>query len=108
VKLLEIPLRRFECPSCNRQVAKRVAGVVTEMHPCPKFAGLTTPMVEVRGAELRKNSVVHRVVERGDWVGKEQGVPLVNGQAVMAVRTERSDGYDTNVYAPVAVAKVLS
>lgn len=75
------------------------------MHPCPKLGGLATPYAEVhRGQELARGTVTHRVVERGDWIGKERGIPVVGGTAVMAVHTERADGHDTHVYAPTAVA----
>lgn len=102
--ILEPPVRRFECPSCGRQETSRQTGAVTIGHACPKVAGLSVPYVEVMGSELRKHSVRHVVVERGDWIGDERGVMRdIEGRAVMAVHTERADGsHDTQVFAPSA------
>ena len=104
--LLTAPQRNWQCPSCGLQHVTRETRPHTPMHPCPKLAGLAAPFVQVhRGQDLAKGSVVHRVVERGDWVGKERGIPIAGGKAVMALHTERADGHDTHVFAPTAIAE---
>jgi hypothetical protein len=106
--ILEPPLRRFECPSCGRTLAKRDPRVTTEMHLCPAQKLLLVPFVELAPGqrELKKNSVRHVAVERGDYIAGEKGVRLDGeGRAVMAVHTERVDGYDCAVFAPCAVTR---
>lgn len=102
VPILELPETRWECPSCGLQDVTREARPHSRMHACRALAGFTTPMVRVVGRELRKNSVTHRVVERGDWIGSERVQLDGNGRPVMAILTERADGHDTHVYPPTA------
>jgi hypothetical protein len=64
--------------------------------------GFTTPYARVHGRELV--GVVHRVVEREDYIGAERVQTDDTGRPVMAIQTERSDGYDTHVFAPTAIA----
>lgn len=100
------PTRRWECPSCGAQHITRDPRPVTPMHQCREHHGLDMPFAEVRAGrlELGRGTVTHRIIERGDWVGKEQGIRMVDGRAVMAVHTERADGHDTHVFAPIATA----
>ncbi len=104
--LLEAPEKHWECPSCGRQHVTRNASPTSELHPCPKQAGMIVPFVEViSNAGIPKHSMRHVVVERGDFVGKEVGVRHdENGMAIMAVHTERDHGHDTHVFAPAARA----
>lgn len=104
--VLRPPLRRWECPSCGAQHVTRDARAITPMHGCRALKGFSVPYVEVLGRELKKRSVTHRVVERGDWVGKEKVHTDGDGKPVMAVHTERADGHDTHVYAPAAHAEI--
>lgn len=83
--------KRWECPSCGGQHVTHEPRPHVPMHPCKGLGGLLAPFVEVHG-DLVKGSVQHRVVEREDYVGDEQGVPMIDGRPIMAVRTERADG----------------
>ena len=76
------------------------------MHFCPKHAGLNAPFARVYpGASgLRRGEAAHKVIEREDYTNGDQ-VQMFGGKAVMAVQTERVDGYDTHVYAPTATIK---
>lgn len=99
--------RRWACPSCNvtavsREIVKP-GEVVSKLHRCAGQKGLLVPFVEVVGVDLAKHSHVHRIVERGDWAGTEQGLMTdADGKVVMAVQTEREDGYDTHVFPAAA------
>ena len=97
------PVHYWECPSCGFQHVTKTVAITSELHLCPKKAGLMVPLVEVDEYGL-KERLHHRVIERGDYIGSEIGVRHdANRQAVMAVHTERSDGsHDTHVYAPIA------
>lgn len=106
VPLLD-PTKHWECPSCGRQHVTKTAQVTSELHACPAQHGLAVPFVEVTGSELKRGTVRHVAVERGDYVGSEVGVRHDSeGKAVMAVRTERADGSnDVHVFAPSATAR---
>ena len=103
------PIARWECPSCGFTDVTTEVQPHSRMHSCSALKGLTTPMVRLKPGQisLTKNEVTHTVVERGDYIGEEQGIPVVDGKAVMAVRTERKDGSnDIAVFAPTAARKV--
>ena len=102
------PTRRWQCPSCGSQHVTKDSRPHMPMHLCRSHGGLDMPYVEVpRGQnELHRGQAYHRLVERGDMIRTDKGIPMVRGRAVMAVHTERSDGHDTHVYAPVATAKL--
>lgn len=106
--ILTPPERHWECPSCHQQHITRDPRPHTPMHRCAAHAGLDMPYAEVHGRaqQLARGAVTHRLIERGDWIGQEVGIPIVAGRAVMAVHTERADGHDTHVYAPTAVARL--
>lgn len=101
------PTRKWECPSCGRLHLTKDQRVITPMHHCPKLNGIMTPYVEIhQGSELKKNSYVHRVLEREDFIGKEQGVMTDSeGKAIMAVYTERDSGNDATIFAPTATLR---
>jgi hypothetical protein len=108
--VLEVPEKRWECPSCQRQLVTRTASITSELHRCPMQAGMIVPFVEVvSNAGIPKHSMRHVVIERGDYIGEEIGVRHdESGKAVMAVHTERADGsHDTHVFAPAARADFL-
>jgi Zn-finger nucleic acid-binding protein len=108
MRLLEPPLRRFQCPSCLVTATKRDPRVTTELHPCPKLKGVMVPLVELQPGqhELKRHEMNVRVIERPDYVGAEKGLRFdEDGRPYMAVHTERSDGHDTAVFAPVATAR---
>lgn len=96
------PEHRWQCPSCGAQKVTHDARPHTPFHPCPKIAGFATPYAQVHGKELA--GVVHRVVEREDYVNGDKVRTDDNGRAVMAIHTERADGYDTHVFAAPATA----
>jgi hypothetical protein len=66
------------------------------MHPCPKIAGLMTPLLK-EGVRAKIE-----VVERPDYVGGELVQVDGNGRPIMSVVTTRDDGQDCTVFAPVA------
>jgi len=74
------------------------------MHPCRALSGFLAPFARVDGSDLQ--GVTHRVVERQDYIAGEHVRLDGEGRPVMAIHTERADGYDTHVYAPTAVASV--
>lgn len=97
------PSRRWQCPSCDRQLKTEQPVSTIPLHPCKENKGLLVPFVEVHGVELRKHSSRHVVLEREDFVGSELVQTDGEGRPVMAVVTERADGSnDTQVYAPTA------
>jgi hypothetical protein len=105
------PVKCWECPSCGRQHVTRTHLVTSEMHHCPAQRGLYVPFVQVESnAGIKKGSMRHVPIERGDFIGKEIGVRHdAEGTAFMAVHTERADGsHDTHVLAPAAQAKIHS
>ncbi len=92
--------RRWECPSCSRQIDTTEVVTKIPLHPCPAHAGLQVPFAPVAGDELDRHQVRHVPIERGDYLKDE------NVTRTMAMRTERADGsYDTHVYAPTATAR---
>ena len=94
------PEQRWECPSCDFTDVTHYAGdhPVSRMHACGGLRGLTAPMV------LAGQRAEHRLVEREDFIGKEDVQYDGEGRPVMAVVTVRDEGNDTTVYAPVATA----
>jgi hypothetical protein len=94
------PEQRWECPTCGAQHVTHEARPHVPMHPCAGLAGFSVPYARVDGTDLR--GVVHRVIERGDYIGGEKVQLTGDGRPVMAVHTETEDGYDTHAYAPVA------
>lgn len=101
--VLLAPEQRWVCPNCTATaVTHRVprAGVgAAEYHRCPGLGGLNAPMV----ADGVRARVV--AVEREDYVGKERVQTDASGRPVMAIRTVRDDGYDTDVLAPMALGR---
>ena len=100
VPILQPPLTRWECASCNAQDTTREARVHTRFHNCPAVGGALLPMTEA-GAGSR---VLLR--EREDYIGTDQ-VQMIQGRPVMAAVTEYADGRsDAAVFAPTATARV--
>lgn len=96
------PEHRWQCPTCGLQHITREPRPHVPMHPCRGLAGFLTPFARVDGSDLQ--GVVHRVVERGDYIAGEKVRLDGDGRPIMAISTEHDDGYDTHVYAPTATA----
>jgi hypothetical protein len=96
------PEHRWQCPTCGLQHVTHEARPHTPMHPCRGLAGFLAPFAQVHGNDL--TGVTHRVVEREDYIAGERVQVDGDGRPVMAIHTERQDGYDTHVYAATATA----
>jgi len=90
---------RWTCPNCPTEQVTRNPKTVTLLHPCPKFAGLSVPLVRAG----TKAKIV--AVEREDYINGDK-VFLHQGRPVMAVVTTRDNGEDRTVFAPTARARV--
>lgn len=98
--LHELPVHRWECPSCDRQSITREVVPQPRPHVCSGLAGLQVPMVP---AGTRAE---HRVREREDYIGKELVQLDGNGRPVMSVETHRDDGrIDAVIFAPTATTR---
>jgi hypothetical protein len=91
--------RRWECPNCTFTDVTHEARPHTRFHSCRGLRGLTAPLVPAG----TKCKVI--AVEREDYIGTEN-VQLHEGRPIMSVVTEREDGRDTMVFAPIATARV--
>lgn len=45
---LDVPVRRWHCPSCDTRDETRQPGPHTQFHNCPALNGLGVPLIEVR------------------------------------------------------------
>lgn len=87
------------CPKCGLEDVTHEPRPHTRFHSCRALGGLTMPMIK-KGT---KANIYLR--EREDYVGDES-VPMVGGRPIMSVVTEREDGQDVAVFAPIAKGKV--
>jgi len=87
--------RRWECPNCTFTDVTREASPHSRFHSCRGLKGLTAPMVPA-GTRCQV-----RTVEREDYVGTEQVQVDDEGRPVMAIVTDRDDGQDCAVLAPL-------
>ena len=85
----------WHCPKCGAERITHESRPHTPLHPCGRLGGLEVPMVRM-GTKAKVE-----VREREDYVGDEV-VRIHDGRAVMSVVTEREDGTDVAVFAPVA------
>ena len=92
----EPPPREWECAHCP-VVERTSASVPNRYHRCAGLAGLEAPLVPMHsGAWLV-------VVEREDYVGREDVLYDGNGRPIMSVTVNRPDGSnDAVVYVPTA------
>jgi len=100
---VSIPVLRVErhwaCPNCTLTTVSRKATAHMPYHPCRGLHGLLAPMIP-RGVRAEVIAV-----EREDYIGTEQvQLDPENGRPIMAVVTNRADGQDRIINAPVAVA----
>lgn len=86
------PARRWECPSCRRQLKTDKPVTTFPLHTCKAQRGLTVPFVEVHGVEFDPRSTRHVIVERDDYVGREIVQTDGEGRPITAIVTERRDG----------------
>lgn len=101
------PTQWWECPSCHKQHVTHSAKIITPMHECGGLRGLMAPYVQVHNNHgIRRGTVRHLAVERGDYVNGELGLRSDGeGRVIMAVRTERADGSnDCHVFPAAATA----
>ena len=92
--------RRWYCPNCPATDITYESKPHTRFHTCKGLRGLTAPFVPV-GTRAR---VYAR--EREDYVnGEKVQLDPQYRRPVMAVVTERDDGQDAIVFAPVAAAR---
>ena len=92
------PTQHWVCPNCTAVHVSNERGPHTPFHPCPGMKGILAPFIPDR----TKAKIV--VVEREDYVGKEQVTTDGEGRPVMAVVTTRDDGEDCAIMAPTATA----
>lgn len=88
------------CPKCQSSAYTQNSTKIP-MHKCNSMHGLTAPLIPV-GSKGK-----HDIVEREDYVGKED-VFLNEGRPVMSVVTTRDDGQDCTIFAPTAKTGVKS
>ena len=91
------PETHWVCPNCATESKTREAKPHTRFHTCPGLHGLTAPMVQA-GTKAKVE-----IREREDYIASEK-VTLHEGRPVMAVVTERDNGQDVAVFAPLATA----
>jgi hypothetical protein len=87
------------CRDCPTALRARV-GTRTPMHACPAHNGMRLPMM----AEGARGDL--RLVERDDYVGKEDVTYDERGRAIMRAEIVRDDGNDVWAYAPAARVEV--
>jgi hypothetical protein len=98
VVVLLNPERRWECPNCTFTDVTHEMNPHSRFHSCRGLKGLTAPMVPAG----TKAKVIAR--EREDYVGKENVQVDGEGRPIMSIITERDDGQDCAVLAPMAGA----
>src|SRR5678810_1035478 len=90
---------RWECPNCTLTDVTYEVEVHTRFHNCPGLKGLTAPMVP----EGTKCKVTAN--EREDYVGNDTVQTDDEGRPIMSIVTEREDGHDCAVLAPMVGIK---
>lgn len=84
------------CPKCTE--AARTVDDSIPMHKCTYGNGMISPLIRVG----TKAKII--VVEREDYVGKEDAQTDINGRPVMAITTVRDEGQDCIVFPASATA----
>lgn len=92
------PEQRWECPNCNFKDVTHEATPHSRFHICRGLKGITAPMVPA-GTRAKVYAK-----EREDYVNKEIVQTDGEGRPIMSIITEREDGQDCAVLAPVASA----
>lgn len=81
---------------CNCGARAQTVDAKIPMHPCPDTRGLMVPLVRIG---QKSHSII---VEREDYIGKEDVRLDGAGRPTMSVITVRDNGQDCTVYAPTA------
>jgi hypothetical protein len=92
----------WHCANRHCEAAARTVDSKIPYHRCPEMNGVMIPLVR----DEQRGQVGHRLIERPDDVRSDAVQPITDkqGRLIMAVQTERSDGYDTTVFVPTATA----
>ena len=90
-------ITEWYCPACKREDTTLEQNPHVRLHPCPKMYGMSTPYVK-KGVKAKLIAL-----ERQDYVGGEIVQTDDRGRPIMSIVTEREDGQDAIVFAPVAV-----
>lgn len=86
---------RWVCPNCPATDVTYEAEPHTRFHNCPGLKGLTAPMVP----EGTNCNIYAQ--EREDYVGEDAVQTDDDGTPIMSIVTEREDGQDCTVLAPM-------
>lgn len=88
--------RRWGCPNCDYTRVTHKSGRQAVVHRCRGLSGLIAPLVE-DGVRAKVTAV-----ERQDYIGENTVQVSDAGRPIMAIVTEREDGQDCRVLAPLA------
>lgn len=86
---------RWECPNCDLKDVTYELEAHSRFHSCSGLKGLTAPMVP-EGTSCRVYAN-----EREDYVGEDTVQTDGDGRPIMSIITEREDGQDCTVLAPM-------
>lgn len=92
------PKSFWECPNCDLKDVTHEAGPHSRFHSCRGLKGISAPMIPA-GTRARVYTK-----EREDYINDETVQVDGDGRPIMAVITERDDGQDCAVLAPLAGA----
>lgn len=90
--------RRWGCPNCAYTRVTFKSGSQAVIHTCRGLNGLIAPLVE-DGVNARVTAV-----EREDYIAGATVQVDGENRPIMAIVTEREDGRDCRVLAPIATA----
>lgn len=92
------PSTHWECPNCDFKDVTHETSPHSRFHNCRGLKGISAPMVPA-GTRCRVYTK-----EREDYINDETVQVDGDGRPIMAVITERDDGQDCAVLAPLASA----
>lgn len=91
--------RHWCCPNCNYTRVTFKSGPQAVIHTCRGLNGLIAPLVE----DGVRAKVTAR--EREDYIGENIVQTDGVGRPIMSIVTEREDGQDCRVLAPIAAVQ---
>lgn len=100
VHILDAPVRRWHCPQCGHSDATREPKPHSRFHTCPRLGFMSAPMLPA-GTKGKLE-----IVERQDYIGREDVQLSEDRRPIQSVVTTRDDGQDCTVYAPTARAEI--